>query len=337
MRLIGLDIARFLAFCGMVLVNFRIAAGVAGDAGAASALISALEGRAAALFVVLAGTGLALAAPGRGTLAARALILLALGLLNLTIFEADILHFYAVYFLCALPFLGAPRRVLAWAAAGAVLVSLAGFAFLDYEAHWDWESLTYNGFWTIEGFLRNTFFNGWHPVFPWVAFLFFGMWIGRLDLAAPRVQSGLAAGGAFVAALGMLPALWVQDLELAELAGTAPVPPGPFYILSASGSAAAVMGLLLVAPRLPQGLGNWLAAPGRQALTLYAAHILLGMGGLEAAGLLDGILSNGEVLGIGLGFCALSALYARAWARIARHGPLEMLLRLPARRKQRQG
>ncbi|MFW8637095.1 hypothetical protein [Cribrihabitans pelagius] len=75
----------------MVLVNFRVAAGVAEDAGAASALISALEGRAAALFVVLAGAGLALAGPARGTLTLRALILFALGLMNLTIFDADII------------------------------------------------------------------------------------------------------------------------------------------------------------------------------------------------------------------------------------------------------
>ncbi|MFW8637094.1 DUF418 domain-containing protein [Cribrihabitans pelagius] len=237
-----------------------------------------------------------------------------------------------------MPFLTAPRSALLWAAAAAVLVSLAGFVLLDYEAHWDWESLAYRDFWTLEGFLRNTFFNGWHPVFPWVAFLFTGMWIGRLRLSAPRVQAGLAAGGLLVAALGMLPAQTVQDPELAELAGTAPVPPGPFYILSASGSAAAAIGLLLlVTPRLPGVLAGWLAAPGRQALTLYAAHILLGMGALEAAGLLDGSLKNGEVLGLGAGFCALSMLYAKAWLKAARHGPLELLLRWPARKRPRQG
>lgn len=55
MRLHGLDIARFLAFCGMVLVNFRIAAQVTPGTDAISLFTNSLEGRAAALFVVLAG------------------------------------------------------------------------------------------------------------------------------------------------------------------------------------------------------------------------------------------------------------------------------------------
>ena len=57
-RLEALDAARFLAFCGMVLVNFRIAAQVAPGNDWASTVIDLLEGRAAALFVILAGIGI---------------------------------------------------------------------------------------------------------------------------------------------------------------------------------------------------------------------------------------------------------------------------------------
>ncbi|MGR3762094.1 DUF418 domain-containing protein [Roseobacteraceae bacterium NS-SX3] len=329
MRLHGLDIARFLAFCGMVLANFRIAAQVTPGTDAASLFTNALEDRAAALFVVLAGIGLSLARPSQATLFARALFLFTVGMINLTIFEADILHFYAVYFLAALPLLGAPRHMLLWAAAGAVAVSLLGFALLDYEAHWDWETLAYRDFWTAEGFLRNTFFNGWHPVFPWVAFLFLGMWIGRLNLQARPVQAALLAGGLAAALLGMVPARIVQDPELAEIIGTVSIPPGPFYVLSASGSAAAVTGLLLlITPALDKlGFATWFAAPGRQALTLYAAHILLGMGTLEAMGQLDGSLTPQEILGYSLGFCVLSMIYAWFWDLVAARGPLETLMR----------
>ena len=42
--------------------------------------------------------------------------------------------------------------------------------------------INYVDFWTIKGFLRNLFFNGYHPIFPWFSFFLIGMLIGRLDL-----------------------------------------------------------------------------------------------------------------------------------------------------------
>lgn len=249
--------------------------------------------------------------------------------MNLTIFDADILHFYALYFLVALPFLTASGRVLLLAADSTVLIGLISLLALDYEAHWNWETLTYAEFWTLEGFLRHSFFNGWHPVFPWAAFLFLGMWIGRLNLASRAVQARLVLWGAAAAVLGALPGLLVQDPELAELLGTSAIPPGPFYILAASGSALAVIGLTLaITPALDKaGLAEWLAAPGQQALSLYAAHILLGMGTLEAMGQLDGSLTAEQIFGYSLGFCALCIVAAWVWNLFAKRGPLEALMR----------
>ena len=329
MRLHGLDIARFLAFCGMVLVNFRIAAQVTPGSDTASLLTNVLEGRAAALFVVLAGIGLTLGRPDRATLFRRAVFLFVIGLLNLTIFEADILHFYALYFLAALPFLTASSRALLWAAAGTLLIGLISLLALDYEAHWNWETLAYSDFWTVEGFIRHSLYNGWHPVFPWAAFLFLGMWAGRLELSSRRVQAHLILWGTAAALLGAVPGMLVQDPELAELFGTSAIPPGPFYIIAASGSALAATGLVLaLTPALDKaGLAEWLAAPGRQALSLYAAHILLGMGTLEAMGQLDGSLSTTQIFGYSLGFCALSMVLVWFWNLFAKRGPLEALMR----------
>ncbi|MGR3616785.1 MAG: heparan-alpha-glucosaminide N-acetyltransferase domain-containing protein [Paracoccaceae bacterium] len=124
-RLQGLDAARFLAFCGMVLVNFRIAANVTPMGDWPSLITSMLEGRAAALFVVLAGIGIALARPSAALMLRRGVFLFVLGLANLTIFDADILHFYGVYFLLAIPFVTASPRTLT----GAFWVILA-FGFL---------------------------------------------------------------------------------------------------------------------------------------------------------------------------------------------------------------
>jgi len=313
----------------MVLVNFRIAAQVTPGTDAISLFTNALEGRAAALFVVLAGVGLSLGRPDRATLFRRAVFLFLIGLLNLTIFDADILHFYALYFLAALPFLTASGRALLWAAGGTVLIGLISHLALDYEAHWDWETLTYAEFWTLEGFLRHSLFNGWHPVFPWAAFLFLGMWAGRLNLASRSVQARLVLWGAAASALAVVPGLLVQDPELAELLGTSAIPPGPFYIIAASGSALAVIGLTLALTSLldKAGLAEWLAAPGQQALSLYAAHILLGMGTLEAMGQLDGSLTAEQIFGYSLGFCALCMVAAWIWNLFARRGPLEALMR----------
>jgi len=97
-RLIGLDIARYLAFVGMVLVNFDIVMshGVQSNEGFFNEFIGQLRGRASATFVILAGIGLGLSSFKKesqtvNTVVKRSIFLLILGLLNMTIFEGDIL------------------------------------------------------------------------------------------------------------------------------------------------------------------------------------------------------------------------------------------------------
>ena len=59
-RIYGLDLARCIALLGMVLVNFRLAMVESSDrtSGWLFSIITALEGKASALFVILAGIGL---------------------------------------------------------------------------------------------------------------------------------------------------------------------------------------------------------------------------------------------------------------------------------------
>jgi uncharacterized membrane protein YeiB len=330
MRLHGLDIARYLAFCGMVLVNFRIVADPAAGADYATLITHALEGRAAALFVVLAGIGVTLARAPIGLMLKRAAFLFAVGMVNMLIFDADILHYYAVYFLFGAAFMGASDRGLLLGAAAIMAIALAMLFTLDYERGWDWENYSYADFRTLGGFLRHTFFNGWHPVFPWAAFLVFGMWLGRKPLGEPGVQWRLVIAGSAVSALAGLPATLLDHPDLQAVFGTSPIPPGPFYVIAGAGSASAVIGAtLLVTPALQRlNLAQWLAAPGRQTLTLYVAHILLGMGVMEEMGWMNGNVAPGPVFWGSLAFCAGAILYARAWARFFRRGPLETLMRL---------
>ena len=113
-RIIGFDIARAFAIFGMVIVNFKIAMNA--EVGSEFLLVfaSLFEGRASALFVVLAGIGITfltnkakesqdtkLIFRGRKTLIKRGVLLIFIGLAYTRIWPADILHFYGFYFIIA--------------------------------------------------------------------------------------------------------------------------------------------------------------------------------------------------------------------------------------------
>ena len=190
-RLIGLDIARYLAFIGMVIVNFNVAMsyGVENNEG----IINLLQGRAAATFVVLAGVGLGLSSLKRMSQTItvtikRATFLLILGLLNMLIFVGDILHYYAFYFLFGVLLLPLSNRMLIGIVLLLNLVFVAMMLSFNYAAGWNFEELTYSGFWTIDGFIRNLFFNGFHPIAPWLGFLLFGIILSRISLIERTVQ-----------------------------------------------------------------------------------------------------------------------------------------------------
>ncbi len=330
MRLHGLDVARFVAFAGMVLVNFRIVADVSADTSWAAMITDTLEGRAAALFVILAGIGLALADPNRTVLFKRAMFLFVIGMLNLIIFEADILHFYALYFCIAIPFINARTWIILGLGFVTMAINLVFMFTLNFEAGWNWDTLEYSDFWTIIGFVRHSFFNGWHPVFPWIAFLFFGLCLGRQDLGNRQVQIWLVVGGLCLAtsvsiAQAMLdPALWA-----AQVLTLAPIPPNPAYILASTGSAIAVIGIiLLLTPWIERSLiFRAIVSAGRQALTLYILHILVGMGVLEYFDLLNGTLTSLEIFTFSIAFCAICVLYSVLWTRFISRGPLEWVMR----------
>jgi uncharacterized protein len=359
-RVLGFDVARALACAGMMTVNFKIVlAGVAPAMGEASPewlarIEGAFEGRASATFVVLAGAGLslmsrraresgdrALLASNRRTLLGRALFLFVAGLLYYPLWPGDILHYYGVYIALGALLLGAGSVWLWSAAAGAALAWLAMLGALDYEAGWNWTTFEYSGFWTPAGFARNLFFNGFHPVFPWVAFLFAGMWLGRQKLAESprRRRSVLMASVALVALIEGLssalvghflahPSVELSAEDAQALFGTASMPPTPLYLLAAGATAFAVVCLAIEAgQRFPKAF--WvkpLAATGQLALTLYVAHVVIGMGVLVPFGELKDY-SVAFALGWAASFCGLSILFATIWRKRFERGPLEWLMR----------
>ncbi len=212
-RLRGVDAARGTALVGMMAVHVLPDVGPDGQPSTAYLIAS---GRAAALFAVLAGVGLALlsggAAPMSGApLAAmrrqtsvRAVVLLALGLLlgSLPTPVAVILPYYALLFCCALPFLGLSAPRLAALAAGWALVA----PILSHALRIVLPTRT-PGNPSIDALadpldlLRNLTLTGYYPVLPWMAYLLAGLAVGRLALRSVRVATGLLLGGSALALL----------------------------------------------------------------------------------------------------------------------------------------
>lgn len=338
-RLEGLDIARFAAFVGMVIVNFKIAMGAEGEDGILAQLTGLLEGRAAATFVVLAGLGLGLSAARDtsmqtlGVTLRRATFLLVIGLANMLVFAADILHYYAFYFLFGVLLLPLGTRALILVIVALNTAFIVMMFTLNYDAGWNWTTYDYEGFWTPVGFIRNLFFNGWHPVIPWLGFFVVGIVLARLSLGERSVQHRLIGLGilAILLAEGLARLTYLgvsSDPELALLATTSPVPPMPFYTLAGIGISSTVIGVCLRFSNVFRALGllALLTPAGRQTLTLYIAHILIGMGTLEALGMLSNQSLNTAVIA-SLFFCALTIVYANLWARYFKRGPIEALMR----------
>ncbi len=351
-RIIGFDLARALAVIGMVIVNFKVV--MCTEITSPVWLLNAsgfLDGKAAATFVALAGIGISLLSRSalqfpekqalhRNTLLRRALFLFVCGLLYTPVWPADILHFYGVYIaIAAFLLCTSSRRLLILAVALVVCFPILLFT-LNYDQGWDWTSLTYSGFWTVPGMLRHIFFNGFHPVVPWLAFLLVGMVVGRLDLSRMQIRRRLLACGllAFVlseAASRLLMRILstgetqaVQE-ELASILGTSPMPPLPLYMLAGVGVALVVI-VSCVSLGLRFGNSKWLqplVATGQLALTLYVAHVIVGMGTLEALGRLEN-----QSLELALGsagvFCFMAVVFAHLWRKKFRRGPLEALMRM---------
>lgn len=353
-RILGFDVARALAIIGMVIVNFDVAltSYEVQSAAWARTFIDLFQGRAAALFVVLAGVGVSLMtrkareanddealAAKRRSLLKRVLILFVLGLSWMPIWAADILHFYALYFLMAILLLKASDRQLLLAAAGLILLFVALFLIFDYEMGWDWETLNNLLIWTPAGFLRDLFFNGFHPVVPWAAFMLIGMWFGRQDVQDAafrrwvlRWALGLALVtellAAFLVRFMTRPELGLDAETSAFLFGSGPMPPLPFYMLAGSATALVVIVLCIGAAQRWADT-RWLkalVATGQLALTLYLGHVLIGMGIMEGLGLIESQTAQFSLSYAAL-FSILALLFATWWRGRYARGPLEAVMR----------
>lgn len=231
-RILGVDLARSLALIGMIAVHIlplRIA--ISDGTFEPTAAAAVFSGRASALFVLLAGVGLALLsggqsgpAPGkvrslRISVLVRAwlIALMGFGLGMLDTNVAVILVHYGLLFLAAIPFLTMRRRRLGWWAAGWLLLS----PLLYYVAR-EWVEGTIDpyrlgaspvlgDFATPLAFVADLLLTGYYPLLVWFGFLLTGLFVGRMALAHPPVAFGLFVAGSLMAFGAKLASAWLLD------------------------------------------------------------------------------------------------------------------------------
>ena len=353
-RLAGYDLARAIAIIGMVLINFPIfLASLDGEAGQPLTWVANLHfGRAAALFVTLAGAGVALMAQGadlrlvRRTLLLRALFLFVLGNLLILVWSIDILHFYAFYLAIAAIFLVALPR---WALLlGIALITAATLAMtivwpdiveaLDASLTWPPNADEGLSYWSVQGMAQNVFVSGVHPVLPWIAFLMAGLWVGRHDLTDAATRRRLMSIGAI---LGVGAPLVSSIAEQASLAGLLPPDvllylgvlhsPSPLYVLAACGTSIFIIALSQVIVTHWGGalIVRALVNAGQIALTLYLAHALLGVVIPQEVFGIEG-LPLAWVLIYALVFSLAAIVFAHLYRSRFKRGPVESLMRFVA-------
>jgi uncharacterized protein len=351
-RIIGIDVARAFAIIVMVIVNFKIALGSVGMDSLQST-VGLLEGKAAAIFVVLAGAGIAFmsnaAVQNNDTpklkkvqfrLFKRAIFLFVIGLLFIPIWPADILHFYGIYMLLPLILLASKRRTIL--AVALMLILAYPFMMLtwEYSVGWNFDTLEYPNFWSVEGFFRNLFYNGFHPVIPWAAFMLVGFWFGKNDLNDPKfikksaVISFAILKFTVLLSLALLFILSDGDAEvrneLKQILGRSPMPPLPIYMITGSSFAIFIISICVILSKKFENskVISALQNTGQLALTFYAAHVIIGMGLIE---LIDpakmGKYSTGFSVLYAIGFSLSCILFAVIWKKYQPIGPLEWVMR----------
>lgn len=351
-RIVGYDLARSIAIFGMVVHHCVMAMAADEHHPRWLALLMApFDGRPAALFMILAGVGITLRSrkvsndaatevelQERHILRRRGLVLLALGFLNLLIWPGDILRIYGVSLLIAAEMIRASNRQMLLLALSFVIGFFVLLSLMNYEQNWDWRTLTYHNLWTLSGSLRNLFYDGFRSIFPWTGFLFFGMWLGRQDLADPGTnRRWLIVGLSVMISAEVISLICVSLLsggdsqrqeEIHALFGTGSMPPLPLFLSGAGGLAILV---ITVSIRLTN---VWpksriiasLVATGQMALTWYFAHIYLGLGTIVVLELVGNQSLEVAVM-TGVAFFVFAALASSLWKRSYRFGPLEWAMR----------
>jgi uncharacterized membrane protein YeiB len=233
------------------------------------------------------------------------------------------------------------KKYYLYAAAAAIIIFHVLLAIIPYNTGWNFETLMYNDFWTIQGFIRNTFYNGWNSIFPWIAYFLVGMYLGRLNWKDNKTPKKVLLIGITVYLITFLmqsfAASMTQNKDLVFYLTADYLPPFVPFMLGTSS-----FGLILVSIFIFIGnkigetkIAKILASTGQMTLTHYIAHLVVGIlllsiitGKTISYELLKEIPTNPIIiLTFAIIYFFLSCSFSYFWIKKYKNGPLEMLMR----------
>lgn len=351
-RILGFDLARAYAIFGMYIVNFNTVFGSHSDHTGLSGFLNLFNGNSSTIFVMLAGMGVSLMSNRldysveerkkiRNTIIRRSWLLFVLGIVFYLWWPADILHFYGGYMHFAAFLVFLPRHYFIYAALLAILIFHILLAVIPYDTGWNFNTLMYNDFWTLKGFIRNTFYNGWNAIFPWIAYFLLGMYLGRLDWNNPRVPRLVLIVGLFiyviVFSVQRFAPLITQDAGLLFYLTADYIPPFlPFMLSTASFGLVMISIFIFIGRKVGESkLSKILASTGQMTLTHYISHLVIGL-------LLLSIITGKNlsydllkleptepliILIFAMVYFVLSCAFSYFWLKRFKYGPMEKVIR----------
>lgn len=348
-RIIGLDIARAFAIFGMMCVNYKVIFNQdLVKYASVKSILALLEGRAAAVFLILAGIGIGLMTQkgyvsnnkklrkrNQAIILKRVLFLFVIGFAFYFLWgwDADILHYYGVYMLLIIPLLYGSKKQLINVFLMVMVFSFLMQILLNYESGWDFSTLKYLDINSGLGFIRNTFFNGFHPVFPWFAFMIIGLLISRYNIRDLKVQKMSFKIGLLLASITeVLSFLLLVIFKHTEVAvyffDTKPMNPSVLYVIASSGWAIAFISIMLIlSSRYTENkVLDICAKTGQLALSHYIAHFTIV---LAAFDLFDGLAYKNEIFVVVLSIVVFIGMiiFSNIWLKHFKRGPLEWMMR----------
>ena len=352
-RIIGFDLARAYAIFGMFIVNFNFSFGsIMAPTDTVGSFLNVFTGNSTAIFIICAGMGVSLMtnkntyskeekAKLKSIILKRSWFLFALGLLLYNWWSGDILHFYGGYMHFAAFLLFVPKRYYLVAAIFAIFIFHILLSIIPIDTGWDFSTFYYKDFWTPIGFLRNTLYNGWNSMFPWLSYFLIGMWLGRLNWYDRIIKRNIFIIGLVVFIIIQSLRLMVRhhffnpfwsDYIMAEY-----FPPYLPFVLVTIAFAFMVISICMV---FGEKFSNnklilALQKTGQMTLSHYVIHLTIGMillaflTGKHYTGLLEDEKPTASIyiLIYSVVFYIFSFVFSIFWSRKFKNGPLETVMR----------
>jgi len=336
----------------MFIVNFNTVFGSHTNHNGLSGFLNLFNGSSSTLFVMLAGMGVSLMTHKsnytleerksiRNRIVKRSWFLFVLGIAFYLWWPADILHFYGGYMHMAAFLIFVPKKYFLFSASAAILIFHVLLAIIPFGTGWNFETFMYSDFWTLSGFIRNTFYNGWNSIFPWIAYFFLGMYLGRMNWQDSKTPKRVILIGLSVYIISFIIQYFAttitNDKNLLLYFTADYLPPFlPFMLSTAS------FGLILICIFIFIGnkfgktkLAKLLVSTGQMTLTHYITHLTLGLFSLS---LIAGKTLSYEMLTetptnpltimiFAIVYFMFSCAFSYLWNKKYKNGPFEMLMR----------